>query len=105
MVIVGVRVWVVRGCVSVRPGFSMCRGGSWPAQELLVQLCECCLQGMAGQAGILSCPRRCAALGAVPHLGRDPGPRWHGVAWPMEVEVGIFSSGMDGFREMEGGPE
>lgn len=63
----------------------------------------CCLQGRAGQAGrytFLSAALWCA--GAVPHRGRDPGPRWHGVAWPMEVEVGIFSSGMDGFREMEG---
>lgn len=38
---------------------------------------------------------------AVPR-GRDPGPRWHGVAWPMEVEVGIFSLAWMGMESWEG---
>lgn len=88
MVIFGVRVWVGAWVCTVlwylcAPVFPCVGVGPWAAQELLVQLCGvACRAGQGGQAGILSCPRRCAALGAVPPRGRDPGPplAWCGVA-------------------------
>lgn len=47
----------------------------------------------------------CAALCCAVPRGRDPGLRWHGVAWPMEVEVGIFflCGHGHGWIPMEGG--
>lgn len=76
-----------RGCVSVRPGFSMCRGGAPGGdQELLVQL-------RAGRILFWLCGAvvlRCAVL-CLKRPGPWAPPAGHGVAWPMEVEVGIFS--------------
>lgn len=96
-------VWV---CVSVRPGFSIHVSG-WGAA------CSAGLLLFARRAGervpgyivLFLLLRRCDALLLCLEagtLGHTP-PLGNGVAWPMEVEVGIFSSCMDGYGEWAGG--
>lgn len=79
------RVWVGRGCVSVRPGFSMCVGvGPWGGPGAA---CSAAQEGyFFGFCGAVVL--RCAVPQEAGTLGPAAG---HGVAWPMEVEVGIFS--------------
>lgn len=70
--------------VSVRPGFSMCRGGALGGTRSCLFSCAGRILFWLCGAVVLRCavPRKAGTLG--PAAG-------HGVAWPMEVEVGIFS--------------
>lgn len=103
--------WVCVPMYLCAPVFPCVGVGSW---GVLVQLG--CLQagGQAGRKASIPLPgcgavlrwcgwvRCCALLCCAVPRGRDPGPRWHGVAWPMEVEVGIFSLAWMGMESGRG---